>query len=105
MSNHANSVCVVDGFYTLDEHQSAAAAAVITYVASASSDSDIVIYNRQSDFNLQTVSDITLKSKFVMQQKINCKNNSFALALKFYLLPLSKGTHAFVFLFIYLQLS
>jgi hypothetical protein len=57
---------------------------LITYLASASVDSTVRIWIRNSDFDLKTN-----HSKFNLEQVISSKMNGFALALKFYLLPLS----------------
>ena len=53
-----------------------------TYLASASVDSTVRIWRRQSDFDLK-------ENKFSLEQVITSKMNGFALALKFYLLPIS----------------
>ena len=55
-----------------------------TYVASASVDSTIRIWTRQSSYNLKNSQE-----KFNLEQVITSKTNGFGLALKFYLLPIS----------------
>lgn len=58
---------------------------LVTHLASASVDSTVRIWTRQSDFSLGKE-----KSKFELEQVITAKMNGFALCLKFYLLPISK---------------
>jgi hypothetical protein len=55
-----------------------------TYLASASIDSTVRIWTRQSDYNINHEN-----AKFIEDQVIPSKMNGFALALKFYVLPLS----------------
>lgn len=62
-----------------------------TLIASASVDSTVRIWKRQSDFNLN--------ANFSCEQVISCKMNGFALALKLYLLPLSNCNFFFEIVF------
>ena len=58
---------------------------ISTLLASASVDSSVRIWSRNSDYNLEKD-----KSQFTQDQVIMAKSNGFALALKFYILPISK---------------
>lgn len=70
---------------------------LLTYIASASVDSTVRIWNRLSDSNLNIVDQEGKKANFNLEQIITAKANGFALALKFYLLPLSKCIFTFKF--------
>jgi hypothetical protein len=65
---------------------------LITYVASASVDSTVRLWTRQSDYTLQNSQE-----KFYLEQVITSKSNGFGLALKFYLLPISNCKFCFLF--------
>jgi hypothetical protein len=80
---HTNNICVVDAMYFNTEIDSN----LVTYLASASVDSTVRIWSRSSDFNLTSKGE---KAAFNLEQVITAKANGFALALKFYLLPISK---------------
>ena len=81
MDGHADSVVLADGMYfdgpILDGNKS-----IVTLIASASVDSTVRIWSRNSD---QSLSD----SNFKIDQIITSKMKGFALALKFYHLPIS----------------
>ena len=55
-----------------------------TFLASASVDSTVRIWRRHSNYSPECG-----EAKFVQDQVITSKMNGFALALKFYILPLS----------------
>jgi hypothetical protein len=77
---------------------------LLTYIVSASVDSSVRIWSRLSDFNLNILDEKNNKANFNLEQIITAKANGFALALKFYLLPLSKCNYIFKiieFYFIY----
>ena len=69
-----------------------------TYLASASVDSTVRIWSRHSDYK----NDLT--SKFVQEQVIVSKQNGFALALKFYILPISNCKLNLIF-YLFLNLT
>lgn len=81
LDGHTNNVCVVDAMYYSERKQESDS--IATYIASASVDSTVRIWSRHTDSSLTN-------SKFELEQVISAKGNGFALALKFYLLPLSK---------------
>ena len=81
LEGHTNNICVVDGMYYKSDCETKP---INTYLASASVDSTVRIWTRQSDYNLKSN-----QNKFSLEQVITSKMNGFALALKFYLLPLS----------------
>ena len=63
--------------------------ALQTVLASASVDSTVRIWTRHSDLQLK---DDGKQAPFVCEQEIKSKANGFALALKFFLLPLAERT-------------
>lgn len=81
LDGHTDSVVLTDGMYfdgpILDGMKS-----INTFIASASVDSTVRIWSRNSDQNLTN-------SKFNLEQIITSKMKGFALALKFYHLPIS----------------
>lgn len=84
MEGHTNSVSVVDSMYFDETKNQNDKKQLSTYLASASVDSSIRIWSRHSEgYDLKS-------TKFNLDQVIHSKMNGFALALKFYLLPLSK---------------
>lgn len=80
LKGHTDNICVVDGMYYFDEKTNQ----LNTYLASASVDSTVRIWKRLSDYNLDPTS-----AQFVEDQVISSKMRGFALALKFYVLPIS----------------
>ena len=81
LRGHTDNVCVVDGMYYRDAKTNQ----LNTFLASASVDSTVRIWKRESDYSLDSNS-----CQFVEDQVINSKTRGFALALKFYVLPISK---------------
>lgn len=84
LDGHTNTVNVVDSMYFEESKGDSTKKVLSTYLASASIDSTVRIWSRHSEnFDLKS-------SKFTLGQVIHAKASGFALALKFYLLPLSK---------------
>lgn len=81
LNGHTDNICVIDGMYYADTKSNE----ISTLLASASVDSSVRIWSRNSDYNLDKD-----KSQFTQDQVIMAKSNGFALALKFYILPISK---------------
>lgn len=80
LTGHTDNICVIEGMYYKDEDSNK----VNTYLASASVDSTVRIWSRQSDYDLNNEKD-----KFSEDQVILLKSRGFALALKFFILPIS----------------
>jgi len=59
---------------------------ISTYLASASVDSTVRIWSRNSDYSFENTN-----STFTEDQVIKSNKNGFALALKFYILPISNS--------------
>lgn len=81
LNGHTDNICVIDGMYYADSKNNE----INTLLASASVDSSVRIWSRNSDYNLDAD-----KSQFSQDQVLLAKSNGFALALKFYILPISK---------------
>ncbi|CAF0711829.1 unnamed protein product [Brachionus calyciflorus] len=78
LNGHTNSISIADAFY-FDESNKV----LTTFIASASVDSTVRIWKRRSEnYDIKN-------SNFTQDQVITSKMNGFALALKFYLLPIS----------------
>lgn len=82
LEGHKASVNVIDAVYIEDTDKGD----LITYIVSASVDSTVRIWKRCSKSIEPDDS-----AKFVEEQVISSRANGFALALKFYRLPLSKS--------------
>lgn len=82
LNGHTNNVSIADAMYFDESNNN-----LTTFVASASVDSSVRIWSRLSEkYNLKS-------STFKQDQIIVSKMNGFALALKFYLLPISNCKH------------
>lgn len=82
LEGHKASVNVIDAVYVED----AGSGELVTYIVSASVDSTVRVWKRCSKSIEPDDS-----AKFVEEQVIGSRANGFALALKFYRLPLSKS--------------
>lgn len=83
LEGHTDSVGVLDAIY-IKQKGSDDKKILTTFIASASVDSTVRIWTRKSD------EESTDKAKFTQLQCLTAKGNGFALALKFYRLPLSE---------------
>ncbi len=90
LNGHSDNICVIDGMYYTGNKSNE----INTLLASASVDSSVRIWSRSSDYNLDKD-----KFQFSQDQVILAKSNGFALALKFYILPISNRILLIISLF------
>ena len=86
---HTDNVCVADAMWYIETSTTTSNNKQLqTILASSSVDSTVRIWARHSDFNFNNQQNE--RALFACDQVIKSKANGFALALKFYLLPLAK---------------